>query len=543
MRVRKTLRQPHFGPVFAVVLVILSIPLLWGPPALRQYWPAIVALVIVFSTHRAALGLAAAGFSGCLLLAGGHPLLAVTSWFQDHAWPSLTSSWHLGAIVFTLLLGAFAAILERGGGLLPLLQRTSSSPHPSRPVLTGVFGLGLLCFFDGLANSLMVGRVARPIADRVGISRALLAYIVDTTSSAVACIAFISTWISVQLTLIQDGISTLGIDQPAYVLFLRSIPHNFYCLFALVLAFLTIRRDWLIGPMRRETAFPPGTADLQIGDTAQAPPKPWRALVPIGILILAIPVCYYLLHTGPGVLPRIPVTLAKIQDALGSDAGPLAFVIGSGLALVAAAFCAPATQRRALPRTIARGAGQLAPALVVLALAWILGSVLKSLGTADHLAGLLGDSLPVRALPAAVFLLGCVMSFVSGTSWGTMALLMPLALPALGPMAALQSAPPEIVAQIAPAVIASVFGGAVFGDHCSPFSDTTIVSSLACGISTPRHTITQLPYALLAAGLALAAGYLPTGLGLPAWLALLGGTGALIAITSFRPGRNRSTAP
>jgi Na+/H+ antiporter NhaC len=539
MRLRDFLRHRHFGLVLALVLVVVTWPVVVAPPALGLYWPAMVALIIVFSTHRAALGLAAAGLSGCLLLAGGHPLGTVLSWATDHAWPSLTSSWHLGAIVFTLLLGGFAAILEKGGGLLPLLQRSGATDSAARPFLTGVFGLGILCFFDGLANSLMVGRVARPIADRLRVPRALLAYVVDTTSSAVACIAFISTWISVQLTLINDGIATLGIDEPAYLLFLRSIPYNFYCLFALILAFLTIRRDWRIGPMAKAPSHPPsGPAALRAAEAHRdATVRPWRALIPIAVLLLAIPVCYYLLHTGPEVAPRLPITLPKIQDALGSNAGPLAFTIGSGIALLAAALCAPGSQRRELPRTIGRGAGQLAPALGVLVLAWILGSVLKSLGTAEHLAGALGNSLPIATLPAAVFVLGCVMSFVSGTSWGTMALLMPLALPALGPMAAAQSASPELVAQLAPAVVAAVFGGAVFGDHCSPFSDTTIVSSLACGITTPEHTITQLPYALMAAGTALGIGYLLTAFVLSPWIALAAGTAVLTAMTSIRPRR------
>lgn len=529
MRMRELMAHPLFAPILALALMVATIPVLFAPPALGLYWPAAVALVMVFTTRRAALGLALAGIAGCLILAGGHPIRTITSWALDHAWPALIGPWHLGAIAFTLLLGAFAAVLEAGGGLLSLLDRARSSAHPARSFLTSVFGLGILCFFDGLANSLMVGRVARPMADRLRVPRALLAYLVDTTSSAVACIAFISTWISVQLTLIHDGVADLGISQPAYVLFLRSIPYNFYCLFALGLAILTIRRQWLVGPMRRAPVRNPASESTPATSQRTAL---WRALLPIVVLILAIPLAFYLLHTGPDVPPRFPLSLAKIQAAFGSNAGPLAFTVGSGIALLAAAACAPGHQRAALPRTIVRGAGQLLPALGVLVLAWVLGSVLKSLGTAQHLAGLLGDSVPITVLPAAVFLLGCVTSFVSGTSWGTMALLMPLALPALGPMAGAQSAPPELVAQLAPAVIAAVFGGAVFGDHCSPFSDTTIVSSLACGISTPEHTITQLPYALIAAATALATGYLLTALGLSPWIALVIGGIALVGMTS-----------
>jgi tetracycline resistance efflux pump len=543
-------KSKHFAAGLTGGLVLISYGFLLLPSEIRVFWPPLVALIVVFITHRAALGLFAAGLAGSLLLTAGHPLAALHGWVTGHAWPALFGSWkpgdpvtslvadshhwHLGAIVFTLLLGAFAAILERGGGLLRLLSRGGAATNPggARRFLTSVFGLGLVCFFDGLANSLMVGRVARPVADRLRIPRALLAYLVDTTSSAVACLAFISTWIAVQLTLIDDGMADLALDEPAYLLFLRSIPHNYYCLFALCLAFLTIRRGWLIGPMR--SAAP--VAELPPHDPAEAPEATplFRAILPLLVLVLAIPTLYYFLHRGEGIPPRFPISLAKIQAALGSDTGPPAFVLGSGLALLAAVLCMPPRLRGQSGSIALGGARQLAPALGVLILAWILGSILGSLGTARQLASILGEGLPIRLLPAATFLLGCLMSFVSGTSWGTMALLMPLALPALGPMAVNQGAPPELLAALAPAVIAAVFGGAVFGDHCSPFSDTTIVSSLACGITTPQHTITQLPYALIAAGTTLLAGYLPEALGLPAWAALLAGGTILLALTSFR---------
>ena len=538
--------------VLTVLLVLLSYGILLLPIGIQVFWPPLVALVIVFLTHRAAMGLFGAGLAGCLVLARGQPLVALHRWFSEHAWPSLFGSWnlgdpigtllahshqwHLGALAFTLLLGGFAALLERGGSLLPLLTRSASpSAHGQRRFLTSVFGLGLVCFFDGLANSLMVGRVARPISDRLKIPRTLLAYLIDTTSSAVACLAFISTWIAVQLTLIGDGIATLPIDRPAYLLFLQSIPRNYYCLFALFLAFLTIRRNWLIGPMRSTPPVTDPTPDDSVEPEAGAPV--YRALVPLLVLVLAIPLFYYFLHRGGDVPPRFPVSLAKIQAALGSNTGPPAFVLGSGLALLSAGLLLPARLRKQAPAIALGGARQLAPALGILLLAWILGSILGALGTAKQLASLLGDELPIRLLPAATFLLGCLMSFVSGTSWGTMALLMPLALPILGPMAAAQGAPPELLSTLVPGVIAAVFGGAVFGDHCSPFSDTTIVSSLACGITTPQHTITQLPYALIAAGISLGAGYLPNALGAPPWAGLLAGAGFLIALTSWRRGR------
>ena len=176
-------------------------------------------------------------------------------------------------------------------------------------------------------------------------------------------------------------------------------------------------------------------------------------------------------------------------------------------------------------------AGSLGPGAILLA--WILGSLFSALGTATVLSDLLGDWLPLAALPAGVFVLGCLISFVSGTSWGTMGLLMPLVLPLAGAMAATQGASPEHLAAIVPAVIGAVFGGAVFGDHCSPYSDTTIVSALASGVTTAEHTVTQLPYALLTAGTALLAGYLPIALGLSPWIGLFLGCSILAVLVFF----------
>jgi Na+/H+ antiporter NhaC len=256
--------------------------------------------------------------------------------------------------------------------------------------------------------------------------------------------------------------------------------------------------------------------------------------VPLAVLLPSILVFYYFLHPvhgGASVSPRFPITLTKVQAALGSNAGPAAFVLGSTLALVVAALCYPKGRRAEVPATARHGAVQMLAPLGILVLAWVFGSVLKAQGTAEALSQVIGDTLPARFFPAAVFLAGCAIAFVSGSSWGTMGLLMPLVLPALGP---LTMDTPDDLARLAPSVIAAVFGGAVFGDHCSPFSDTTIVSAIACGISTPEHTLTQLPYALIAAGVALVLGYGLDAFGLPGAPALVAGLVVLVALTALK---------
>jgi Na+/H+ antiporter NhaC len=517
------------------ILLVLTLALIAFPVPWRPLWPAMIALVMVFATRRAASSLLTACLAGALLTFGDPNPDLRTAWIDPSRgalWSALASPWHYCSLIFTLLLGSFAAVIERSNGLLPLLRASGErNDETRRRFLTSLFGLGLLCFFDGLANALMLGRVARPVADRLRVPRAFLAYLVDTTSSAVACLAFLSTWIVFQLGLIQ---AHSPIDSPPYLLFLQSIPRNYYCLFALLLAFLAVRRNWMIGPMRSRRPEPLGLA----GDGDEpAAGQLHRALLPLAVLLLSIPGGVLILYVPDP--DHLPVDFPeRVRFALNASSVPFAFIVGSALALAAALVCFPRARLRDAQHAALQGARQLLPALGILLLAWILGSLFSILGTAEVFSQTLGDRLPLAWFPAGVFLLGCAISFVSGTSWGTMAILMPIVLPAAGVMASEQGVSGEALAHVLPGLIAAVFGGAVFGDHCSPYSDTTIVSALASGVSTSEHTITQLPYALLCAATAVMAGYLPLALGLSPWLALLLGAGFLWALVHFvRPGR------
>ena len=517
-------------PLLILCFLLLSAAASLLPESLRSLWPALVALLLVFATKNAPLSLATACCSAVVILLLRSPS-DLAQWFGTGGalWSSLLNPSHIYALIFTLLLGALASLIERGGGLLRLLPSTAeTSPRSRRRFLTSVFGLGLLCFFDGLANALMLGRVTRPLADRLRISRAFLAYLVDTTSSAVACLAFLSTWIVTQLRHIEKH---SPLETPPYLQYLSSIPLNFYCLFALLVALLAIRTNWRIGPMRRQEAVP--IEKLQPPPALQSRGTLASALVPVLVLLLTLPSAILFLHSSE----KGSSLGEHIQQALHAPTVPVAFVLASGTAVVTAFALFPGARRRESPAAALHGVFQLLPAVAILLLAWILGSLFGVLETTSSLSTALGSWLPLAALPAGVFLTGCLISFVSGTSWGTMGILMPLALPLTGAMATAQEIPPDTLGVIVPAVIGAVFGGAVFGDHCSPYSDTTIVSALACGISTHEHTITQLPYAILTAGAALAAGYLPVALGLPPGTALVLGAVVLTG-TSLLLSRN-----
>lgn len=470
-------------------------------------FPPLVALVLILITRQAALSLFAATVVGGFLLAGPNPIAAIKCLLEDHLFPKIGSSdWNLSAIIFTFTLGAFATLLEKGGGFRTILKRLLSqqNSNPRKKLLFGVYGMGLLCCFDGLANALLLGRNARPLADRLKVTREFLAYVIDSTSAAVACIAFISTWIGTQLSVIRESLEKAPFDVNPAGLFFASIPANPYCLLTLLLVPLVIWRSWHIGPMKKAVPFP-----VENDNEAPEGVSPLLAVIPLVVLVVALPLLIYLWQDGNDWSWR---------NALGGDGVPHAMVAAGLIALAAAYLCFPKQRRTEAPQHMIDGAASLFPALLILVAAWTLGSMFESLGTADLLRQMLDDKLDPMAVPLTIFGLGALISFLTGTSWGTFGLLMPLVLP-LALRLGVDLPEAELMTLVS-MTIGAVFGGAVFGDHCSPFSDTTIVSSLASGCSPTAHVATQLPYAMIAAG-AAALAYCLMWLGLPSWLATL----------------------
>lgn len=501
---------------------VASIPSTGESSILRALWPAMVALVLTVVTHQAIMGLFIGALSGVIFLTNGNFFRAIINLTEEHFFLAFSGNWHVGAILFTLILGAFAMVVEKSGGFdtlaNKLLGKTQRDPHRSLEATTA--GLGLLCFFDGLANSLLLGRISKSLADKLSVPRARLAYIVDSTSSSVACIAFISTWIATQLSLIEQSIQPYPqVKDSAYQLFFRSIPNNFYCLFTLIFLALVIFKKWNIGPMKRaRPAISRNTENKKL--VSESPIR--VALLPIAILSATILTLFYTWETA--IL--LPITVNKLSTAFSGNAGPYALTVGALIGLLAACIFFPNSKRSELPATVRSGVSSMLQPVLLLVLAWTFGSVISELGTGKWVASALGSYFPVSYLPAAIFITGAAMSLVTGSSWGTMALLMPIAIPAY-----LDLAGDDI--SLLPAAIAAVFSGAVFGDHCSPFSDTTIVAAFACGISPQEHIVTQLPYALIAAGTALILGFMTIANGISPSIALLLGTIFLVSLTFF----------
>jgi len=519
------------GAVCMVTALVLgaSFVLAWWGPWWLVMWPTVAALTLVFLSKSAWIGLLAGAACGAVLLGEGSVPGALSELVRTQFLPIFSSPWKISAILFTLILGGFVALVERGGGLHGLVRMMLGAGRaPAKRMQLTVIGFGGLIFFDGLANTMLIGRLLRSAADRCGVSRVKLAYLADTTGSAVACLAFISTWIAFQLSMIREGFAAVGQEVSAYALFFKSLPTNFYCWFALFLAVVCALRGFNPGPMGRaeqEARRRVSGASEMSQEEAIAPSHWLLAIVPILVLAFSIPGLTYWI----GSETLWPFSFEKFAEAYGFAEAyvPQILVASSVMASLVAAIAwllAGRSQGGSPGRVVTvffGGVRNLVGPVGVLLAAWMLGSAINQLGAASLLADLLQGRLAVVWLPVAIFAVGAMISFSTGTSWGTIGVLMPLAIPLIFAMTG-QGGDPERERLIV-AGIGAVFSGAVFGDHCSPFSDTTIVSSIAAGVETMEHVRTQLPFAAIAAGVAAVFGFVPLGFGVSPWLSLLAG--------------------
>jgi len=388
--------------------------------------------------------------------------------------------------------------------------------------------MGLTIFFDDYANTLVVGNTMRPISDRLKISREKLAYLVDSTAAPVATIALVTTWVGYEVGLIRDAIAGIpGLELNAYMVFLNSIPYSFYPLLALTLVFAVVGLGRDFGPMhaaeRRarhdgQVAPPTSVSNQTANDMDDVQPdkgvecRARNALLPILTMVTGVVAGMFV--TGEGE------TLRKI---VGSADPYKSLVWGSLFGSLLAIALSVGQRVLTLGESVAAwfsGARAMLYAIFILVLAWALSGVTDVLGTADYLVSLVGDHLHPGLLPMLVFVVAAATAFSTGSSWGAMGILLPLMVPLAW---ALMEASGMNGAEHLPilyATVAAVMGGAVWGDHCSPISDTTILSSMASQCDHIEHVRTQLPYALSAGVIAIVAGALPAGFGVPWWICL-----------------------
>jgi Na+/H+ antiporter NhaC len=444
-------------------------------------------------------------------------------------------------ILFSFMIGGMVGIVSRNGGMQGIVNRIvvwASSPKRGQ---LATAGLGLAIFFDDYANTLVVGNTMRPVTDRLRISREKLAYIVDSTAAPVACLALVTTWIGYEVGLIGEVLQTIPeITMSPYGMFLASIPYSFYPILAVFFVFAVSWSGRDFGPMwhaevRARTTGAVLGPDAQVDvdaaegkDVQPDPNKPMRminAVLPVGVLVGGVLVGLYV--TGEG---------DTLRDIIGSADSYTSLLWASLMSVMVAGLLSIGQRILTLAQTVEAwfaGLKSMLFAMIILVLAWSLSDVTQVLFTAQYLVSILGDSLSPQLVPFLVFILAAATAFATGSSWGAMGILFPLVVPLAWAVMSINGLTGPEDFHILYSTIACVLAGSVWGDHCSPISDTTILSSMASGSDHIDHVRTQLPYALLVGGAAMFIGTVPAGYGLPWWASILLAGGALIAFLRF----------
>ena len=446
---------------------------------------------------------------------------------------------HATIMLFTFMIAGMVGVISRNGGMRGIVEWIITGANSAKRGQLAVWSLGLLIFFDDYSNTLVVGNTSRSITDRLRISREKLAYLVDSTAAPLATVALVTTWIGYQVSLIGDAIAPLDdLAMSPYSIFLNSILYSFYPFMAILLVVLVITTGREFGPMlaaerrARSTGVtaPPVTSKVGQDDEAAlamkdgVPPRAFNALVPVAVMILGILVGLYV--TGEGD------TIGEIVGSANSYRALMwASLAGALVAIVMTAAQRLLTLDEIVDAWVS-GARFTFIAMIILVLAWSMSEISRELHTADFLIASLGDSLPAAALPTVIFVLAAFTAFSTGSSWGAMGILLPLVLPLCWAIMGMEGLTAGEDYFILYSSVSGVLAGAVWGDHCSPISDTTVMSSLSAGCDHIEHVRTQLPYALLAGAAALGAGTLPTSFGLPWWVGMLGA--AAVTVVGLR---------
>ena len=505
--------------------------------------PPIVAILLAFITKNVVISLFIGVLSGgfILNLTGFNVFGALTQAFLDfinRALNSLSDPWNAGIVMQVLVIGGVINLVAKMGGAKAIAEALAKKAKTAKSAQLITWFLGICVFFDDYANSLIVGPIMRPVADKMKISRERLAFIIDATAAPIAGLAIISTWIGLEVSLISEGFESIGVEASGFGVFLQTIPYRFYNILILAFIVITIITLREFGPMRKAEISARKLKDLTNEEIAvtsshmdELEPKEgvklsiWNAIVPIGALIISAIVAFY--YSGyssimagddiaiKAIVTNSPLSFKAILEVFAASDASIALlqsaIFSTVVAIVMAVWKKIFTISEAIEVWIDGMKGLIITA-VILILAWSLGSVIKELGTAEYLVEALNGAIPAFLLPSLIFILGAIISFSTGSAYGTMSILMPLAIPLA------YKINPEMSFVIVST--SAVLTGAIFGDHCSPISDTTILSSMGAGCSHIDHVKTQMWYALFVAAITILFGYIPAGLGLPIYIVL-----------------------
>ncbi len=461
--------------------------------------PPLLAIILAIVSKDVVLSLFTGLFAGHLIINSFNPASAFVSLF-DGIIALLSEGWIAKTLLFALLVGSIIRLIVASGGVAGFVDYLTTKKNliqSKRGALMLAYVIGLLIFIESSITSLVAGTVARPLTDRYGASRQKLAYVCDSTSAPVSSLLAFNGWGALLIVLITEQVKSGVITGQPVSLFIHSIPFNFYAIITLLIVLFVILTDWNIGSMKhyeelsssklKATKSSVSSVDNEKDNplASKTTASPWKMLLPLLVLISAIPIALYLSGNG------------NILEGSGSTSVFYA-VISSLLFTFAYYLLTKTMSKKTFYSNFYQGIGDMLPIVLILILALAIGKITNQLGTGQYLASVTEGFLLPAYIPVVTFILSAIIAFSTGTSWGTFTIMMPIA---IGLAVSANTAIPA-EANI-PLVIGAVVSGGIFGDHASPISDTTIISSLAAKCDHIEHVTTQLPYAILGAGLSI----------------------------------------
>ena len=512
-----------------------------GEYSVLSILPPLFAILLALVTHEAHLSLFIGIWLGSTMVVQ-HPISGLTYALDTYMVQTVTDHGHASILIFTMVFGGLIGVISANGGMAGAVHAAARYATSNRRSQLATVLMGFVIFFDDYANTLLVGNMMRPFTDRVKISREKLSYLVDSTAAPVASLAIISSWSVFQMSLLESPFEQFGISVNPYFTFIQSIPFSFYCILTLVFILINVMLKREYGPMHaaENRAISTGKVladnakpllDPSLMQGKNITPSHWsNAFIPIGVVVAVT--IGGLIITG---LKSVTMENPSLRDIIGA-ADPYASLIwGSCFSSITAIGISVGKGVLNLEKALeswVNGVRSMVMACIILVLAWTIGSVCKDLHTAEYLVSISSNVLTPNMLPFITFGTAAAISFSTGSSWATMSILVPVVVPmalhlmTLDPNAVVES--PVFLA-----TFASVLSGSVFGDHCSPISDTTILSSTASASDHIDHVKTQMPYALTVGVLAMTLGCLGVGFGVPVSVILITGSVILFVIIRY----------
>lgn len=486
--------------------------------------PPVLAIVLAIWKRQVIVSLTLGVFAGATIVNNWNPLTGLLDTFSKYiVEKSLADAWNVGIIVFCLAIGGLVGVMSRIGGTQAIAEAIAKKARDTRSTLFATALMGIAIFFDDYANSMIVGNTMRPITDKYNIAREKLAYIVDSTAAPISSICPISTWIAMELGLIATAFTALGIQGNSMVAFVHTIPYRFYSLFTIAFVFMIVLMKRDFGAMYRAEkrarttgqVFAKGSTPMISEDKDLMPDEPgtgsiWAAIVPLSLFAVTTVLGLWYNGYEPG---------GTIREAFGNADASVVLTWASFISSIAAIIIGRLSGKFNISEGVdawVAGLKTMLIAVIILTLAFSLKAVITDMQLAEWIVAKTKDVLSGAFLPSLTFLLAFFIAFATGTSWGTNAILMPIIIP----LAVAISGASTEVTTLMYSSMGAVLTGAVCGDHCSPISDTTILSSTASGSDHIDHVKTQMPYTLTVAGFALLFGYVPTGFGVSPWISL-----------------------